>query len=132
MSVRLAQLAQLILRLDAAVFADAQEDDAVNGHLDGVIELAFVDHLRVAQGDVAGQQSAPVLDILQEGIVHLGGAFLGGLYRRRTGRRSLSRRHRARRWRRFRPIFRRTRVYLMNITRAVAALSEGLGLLRQS
>ena len=70
------QLLELVLLLDAAVLADAQEDDAVNGHLHRVIQLALVLQSRVAQGEVPGQRVAPAFDFLQEGIIHLRGAVL--------------------------------------------------------
>ena len=120
----LGDLKQLIGGFDLAVLADAQEEDAVDGGLDGVIELAFsaveVGRLRtlytscrcvrndgsgftridrgrlprfarsdgwgfapddgsgggaeVAQGDIAGEQEAPLLDLFEEFLVHLGGA----------------------------------------------------------
>jgi len=82
----LGNLEQLIGGFDLAVLADAQEEDAVDGGLDGVIELAFgaVEVGRgfggggggaeVAQGDIAGEQEAPLLDLFEEFRVHLGGA----------------------------------------------------------
>ena len=70
-------LAQLFGRLDAAIFGDAQEDDPVDGHLDGVVQLALVE-LRVAQGDIARQQFAPAFDFRQEGIIDFGSAALAG------------------------------------------------------
>ncbi len=69
------QRLQLAVGLDAAVLADAQEDDAVDGHLDGVVQVALAES-GVAQGDVVRQQVAPALDLGQEGVVHLGGAAL--------------------------------------------------------
>jgi len=68
-----------MLGFDAAVFADAQKDDPVNGHLHGEVKLAFVGDLRVAQGNIAGQQGSPFLDLAQEGFVHAGGTSLGGV-----------------------------------------------------
>ncbi len=78
MSLLLLRSSSWLAGLDAAILTDAQEDDAVDGHLHGVVELAFVDHMLVAQRDVARQQRAPLLDIRQEGIVHLGGTFFAG------------------------------------------------------
>ena len=75
----LAQLKKLVEGFDAAVLADAQEDDPVNRLLYSEIKLAFVFHLGVAQCDVACQQDAPVLDLMQEGIIHLDSASLGGV-----------------------------------------------------
>ena len=80
-------LKELIGRLNFAVFADAQKEDAVDGGLDGIVELAFgtgeVGELfagtEVAQGDIARQQVAPGFNILEEFSVHLGGgAFAFG------------------------------------------------------
>ena len=56
--------------------------EAVDGRLDGIVELAFgsgeVCELfagtEVAQGDIARQQVAPGFDLLKEFSVHLGGA----------------------------------------------------------
>ena len=56
------QSLQLSIKLDATVFADAQEDDPVDGHLDGVIQVALAEG-GVAQGDVMRQQVAPALDL---------------------------------------------------------------------
>ena len=75
-------LEELLGRLNFAVFADAQKEEAVDGRLDGIVELAFgsgeVCELfagtEVAQGDIARQQVAPGFDLLKEFSVHLGGA----------------------------------------------------------
>ena len=73
-----AQAAELADVLDAAVFADAQEDDAINDPLDGEIHRSLVQRL-VAQGDVLGQLPAPFLDFFQEGIIEfLSAAAAGG------------------------------------------------------
>ncbi len=103
MSLPLAEFQQLVFGFDAAVLADAQEDDAVNGHLDGEVELAFVGDLRVAQGDVARQQGAPFFDLAQEGVIHLGGAFLARCCIRRICRKRPCGSRRGRRCRRSRP-----------------------------
>ncbi len=71
------ELAQLFARFDAAIFGDAQEDDAVDGHLDGIVQFALVE-LRVAQGDIARQQIAPAFDLGEEGVIDFGGAALAG------------------------------------------------------
>ena len=52
--------AEAAVVLDAAVFADAQEDDAVNDALDGEVEFALGE-LGVAEGEVAGEFGAPGL-----------------------------------------------------------------------
>ena len=122
----LSDMEQLVGGFDFAVLADAQEKDAVDGGLDGVIKLAFRavevgrlltlytscrfgcglrllrfarndgrslarrlrllrfarsarnDGVRggaeVAQGDIAGKQEAPLLDLFEEFRVHLSGA----------------------------------------------------------
>ena len=75
-------LEELLGRLNFAVFADAQKEEAVDGRLDGIVELTFgsgeVCELfagtEVAQGDIARQQIAPGFDLLEEFSVHLGGA----------------------------------------------------------
>ncbi len=67
---------QLFFRLQTAVLADAQEDDAVDGHLYGIVELAFGQVAgAVAQGDIACQQVAPCFNIFEESVIYLGGAF---------------------------------------------------------
>ena len=86
-SAPLTSAQQRAVRLDAAVLADAQEDDAVDGLLDGEVELALAQG-RVAQREVARQQVAPALDLGQERVVHLGGAALARLAPRRTCRTS--------------------------------------------
>jgi len=70
------EAAQAPVGLNAAVFADAQEDEAVDSCLDSEVELALAER-RVAQGDVAGERIAPELDLAEEGLVDLGGALLG-------------------------------------------------------
>ena len=72
------QAQQRAVGLDAPILADAQEDDAVDGGLHRVVELALR-QAGVAQGDIARQQVTPALDLGQEGRVHLGGAALGAL-----------------------------------------------------
>ncbi len=57
----------MILRLEPPVFADAQEDDAVDRHLHGVIQIRFVvDFFPVPQGDILRQRLAPAFDLIQE------------------------------------------------------------------
>ena len=67
--------AEAAIVFDAAVFADAQEDDAVYDALDGEVEFAL-GKLRVAEGEVAGEVGAPGLDGLEELVVNVGGAAL--------------------------------------------------------
>ena len=74
---------------DAAIFGNAQEDDAVDGHLHGIVQLALAE-VRVAQGDIARQQIAPALDLGQESVIHFSGAMFACGRLRRNGRRSLS------------------------------------------
>ena len=71
------QSLQLTIELDATVFTDAQEDQAVDGHLDGIIQVTLAEG-RVAQGDIMRQQVAPALDLRQEGVIHFSGAMLAG------------------------------------------------------
>ncbi|MHB1120298.1 MAG: hypothetical protein ACYC11_09590, partial [Bellilinea sp.] len=66
---------QGVFGFDAAVLADAQENDAVDGHLHGKIDVAR-GQARVAQGDIAGQVGAPALHFGQEIIVDVSGAAL--------------------------------------------------------
>jgi len=61
--------------LDPAVLANAEEDRSVNGPLHRDVQVARRD-LRVAKGEVAGEQVAPGLDLRQEGSVDFGRAFL--------------------------------------------------------
>ena len=79
---------QLAVKLDAPVFADAQEDDPVDGHLDGVVQVALAEG-GVAQGDVVRQQVAPALDLGQEGVDPLRRCHACRWRSRRTGRTSL-------------------------------------------
>ena len=51
--------------LDASVFADAEKDHAVDGALDGEVEVSLGQVL-VAQGEVAGEEVAPALDFFEE------------------------------------------------------------------
>ena len=69
---------QLTVGPDAAVFGDAEEDDAVEDALDGEVEFALGEG--VAEGEVAGEEVAPVLHVGEEFVVELGGAAfaLGG------------------------------------------------------
>ena len=79
--VRAVDLGQkLTISLDTPIFADPQEDDPVDGHLYGEVELA-AGQSWVTKGNVVGQGLSPGLDLCQEGIVYLGGALLeaGGL-----------------------------------------------------
>jgi hypothetical protein len=78
--------------LDAAVFADAQEDDAVDDPLDGEVQRALVQGI-VAQGEVARQLLAPFLDFDEEGFVEfLSPAAAGGVPTRRYRSRRVGRR----------------------------------------
>ena len=61
---------------DAAAFADAQEDDAVDNALDREVQFAL-GKLGVAEGEVAGKVGAPGLDGLEKLVVNIGGAALG-------------------------------------------------------
>ncbi len=65
--------AELGVGLDAAILAHAQEDQAVDGLADGVVQITDR-QAGVSQGDVAGQQFAPAFDLLEELGVDLGGA----------------------------------------------------------
>jgi len=73
-----ADLIELVLRLDAAVFTDAQENDAIDGHLHRKIQLSFIFNQRfITQGNVLCQLRAPAFNFGQECIVHPGGALFG-------------------------------------------------------
>ena len=71
---------ELGVGFDGAVFADAEEDEAVDGALDGEVEPA-VGEVGVAEGEVAGEGVAPGFDFGEEGGIDFGGAFFlfGGL-----------------------------------------------------
>jgi len=71
----LGEVQEPLVGLEAAVFGHAQEDDAVNGALDGGVEVVGGEG-GVAQGEVAGEAFAPSLDLAEELGVHLGGAAL--------------------------------------------------------
>ena len=64
----LARARRLPVVLDAPVFADAQEDDAVNDALDGEVEFALGELLDCA-GRGCGRVGSPVLDFRQEIVV---------------------------------------------------------------
>ena len=123
---------QLVFRFDAAVLADTQEDDAVDGHLDGEVELAFVGDLGVAQGDIARQQGAPTLDLAQEGFIHARWCPSWRCYPRRICRKRPCGWRRGRRCRRSRPSARGIDRSVMYMMRPAAGLSDRLGLTRQS
>ena len=92
------QAAQLPVWFDAAVFAHAQEDDAVDGALYGEVEFVHGE-AAVAQGDVACQAQPPALYLREEFPVNLRcaalalrgfdvlveGALLDGLLREGVG-----------------------------------------------
>ncbi len=67
---------KLAVSFDAAVFGDPQEDDAVDGDLNGEVELAIVEG-GVAEGDVVGERVAPGFDLGEEGIIDFGGTAFG-------------------------------------------------------
>ena len=81
------QRLKLPVRLDAAVLADAQEDDAVYGLLDGVVERVL-GKLRVAQRDVLRERFAPRFDFIEKHRVHRRRALLALWRSRRTCRTS--------------------------------------------
>ncbi len=64
-----AQRAQFAIRLDAAIFADAQENHPVNRQLHGVIQFA-PRQPRIPRREMLGQLLAPAFDVLQKGHVH--------------------------------------------------------------
>ena len=68
-------VAQCVLGLDAALLADAQEDDAVDGQLHGAVQLAGGQR-GIAQGEVARQFLAPAFHFHQKSVVHVGRAAL--------------------------------------------------------
>jgi len=70
-----AKRAQAAVVFNAPVFSDAQEDNAVDGALDGIVE--FSNTQRVAQGDVAGKRVAPAFDFGKKSVIHFGRAALG-------------------------------------------------------
>ena len=66
---------QAAVGLDAAVFADPQEDDAVDGPLHGEIQVA-AGNARVPQGDVPRQHVAPRFDLDEKRRIDLGRPLL--------------------------------------------------------
>ena len=64
------QFAQPLVGLDAAIFADPQEDDTIDQFLNGEIGVARPE-IGIAEGDIARQQLPPGFDFPQKGIVHL-------------------------------------------------------------
>src|SRR3989344_196141 len=62
------QCLKLAVRLDAAVLADTQENDAVYGLLNGIIQRRL-GKLRIAQRDILRQMFAPRFDFIQENII---------------------------------------------------------------
>jgi hypothetical protein len=70
-----AGLLQAIRRFDAAILGHAQEDNAIDCALYGVVE--FVDgELGIAQREVTRQRIAPAFDLFQEFRIDGGGAAL--------------------------------------------------------
>jgi hypothetical protein len=74
-AVAIDQGAQAAVVLEAAVLADAQEDDPVDNPLNGKVEFAL-GAPRVAERKVAGQFGAPAFDLRQKGGIDLRGAPL--------------------------------------------------------
>src|SRR5437016_5177598 len=73
---------QSLIRLNASIFTDAQEDDAVNRHLDSEVEIARGEPW-VAKREVSSQHFAPPLDFGEKDGIDLSGPFL------RPGRHSI-------------------------------------------
>ena len=71
-----------------AVLADAQEDDAVDGALDGKVEFALRE-LGIAHGEIAREIRAPLFDFVEKCVVDFGRAALAPWSIRRTCRTSL-------------------------------------------
>jgi len=65
---------QLVGALNAALLGNPQEEDAVNRHLHGVVQVPL-GQAGVAQRQVERQRLAPALNGRQEIIIHIGGAF---------------------------------------------------------
>ena len=80
---------KLAVRLDAAIFADAQEDNAVDGELDGVIQLAVAE-LGIAQARFLASSSRQ-LSISSRKAASTWRCRASDLVIRRTCRRSLCR-----------------------------------------
>ena len=66
---------EALVGLDAAILADAEEDDPVDDALDGEVEFALRQGL-VPQSEVGGEIGPPLLDLFQKGGIDLGGAAL--------------------------------------------------------
>src|SRR5947209_677295 len=66
---------QSLIRLNAPIFTDAQEDDAVNRHLDSEVEIARGEPW-IAKREVPSQHFAPPLYFGEKDSIDLGGPFL--------------------------------------------------------
>ncbi len=55
--------------LNAAILGNAQEDDAINGLLYGVVQFAL-GQCRIAQGDISRKLFAPLLDLGEKSRIH--------------------------------------------------------------
>ena len=64
------QSLKLAVGLNAPVFAHAEEDDPVDGTLDGEIELALGE-AGIAKGQIAGKRVTPGFNLLEKGRVEI-------------------------------------------------------------
>jgi len=70
-----AQRHQSALSLHSPILTDAKKHDPVDRLLNGEVQFPL-EKVRIPQGNVAGQEFPPVLNLMQESGINLGGAFL--------------------------------------------------------
>src|SRR5439155_2532319 len=75
-SVAVGQGLEASVILDAASFANAQKNDAVDDALDGEVEFALGE-FRISQREVTGEVGPPAFDRFEKLIVHVRRAALG-------------------------------------------------------
>jgi len=94
--VAVEQLLEVVGRLDAAILADAEEENAVDGALHREVEV-FDAELRIMLGDVSRKGLAPAFDVFKEGIAerfHAFAAFAGGVLVERAAQNRFAGKHR--------------------------------------
>ena len=72
--VAVGDAAEFSIILGAAILTDAQENETVDGFLDGEVEIADGER-GISQCKVAGKQITPTFDFGQEVGIHFGAAF---------------------------------------------------------
>src|ERR1043166_774029 len=63
---------ELAVFLDSTVLTNPQEDDSVDDALNGEVELPLIKSW-VSDGQIASQDISPLLDLLEECVVHSSG-----------------------------------------------------------